>query len=129
MLTALIIILSVLGYIGVGAWTFGYVKGATEDKTGWCTPIPMLSAVFWPFSILLLLLSYAVIIPAQRMGFAWQQSKLNKKKQRIAMQEKVRVELKEAEKELEAQFKELEEAETKARKMQIRHPAKTIRKK
>lgn len=95
-----------IAYVSAGAWTFGYVRGAVNDQqNGWETPLPLFSAILWPLT----LLGAMVILPVQRAGFAFQQHKLEKRKQRIALQEKVRIEIQEAEKELEAQFEELAE--------------------
>lgn len=105
---ALILIASIIGYLTAAAWTFGYVRGAVNDhENGWETPLPLFSAIFWPITIL----AAMVIMPVQKAGFAFQQHKLEQQKQRIALQEKVRIELQEAEKELEAQFEQLAEDE------------------
>lgn len=108
MMTALIIILSIVAYVGLGSWAFGYVRGATNDKEkGWETPMPIMSAILWPFVVAIIGLSY-VIAPAQQMGFAYQQAKLKKKKKRIALQDKIRIDLQQADKEIAAAEKELE---------------------
>jgi len=110
MLIFLAILLSVIIYPAVGAWIFGYVRGALNDKTGWETPLPLFSAMFWPIALVAIILSH-IVVPAQAMGLAFKEKKLTEKRKRIELQEKVRVELLEAEKEIERQFQELEELE------------------
>jgi hypothetical protein len=121
-MTALIIMLCGIAYVAAGAWAFGYVRGATNDQqNGWQTPMPLLSAIGWPLMIAVIGLSY-VVVPAQQLGLAAQQRKLQKKQKRIAMQARIRVEnqkadkeIAEAERELEAEFEQLEEKQVKRR--------------
>jgi hypothetical protein len=115
MLTVLTI-LCILGYLAAAAWTFGYVRGALNvAHGGWDNPVPLFASICWPITLLVSM----IILPVQRAGFAFQQHKLEKKKQRIAIQEKVRVELQEAEKELEVQFEQLAEEEAEIEQQEI----------
>jgi hypothetical protein len=113
-MTALFIVLFLAAYSCVGAWVWGYTKGAIEDKTGWDTPVPLLSALFWPF-VLTGIIMKTMFVPLQAMGFALQQKQMLQKKQRIELQTKTRIELEEAEKELELFDEELEESTKKAK--------------
>lgn len=111
MLTFLLILVGIISYCGAGAWTFGYVRGAINDnQNGWASPLPSSAAIFWPFALFGIFLT-KVMIPMQTLGHAFQQRKLKKQKIRIAEQEKLRIELAEAEKILEEEFEQLEEAE------------------
>jgi septal ring factor EnvC (AmiA/AmiB activator) len=127
-MAALFGILVALGYIAAAAWTFGYVRGATNDESGFDTPTPLFSALAWPITLLVAM----VIVPVQRAGFTFQQHKLEQKKKRIALQEKVRIELQEAEKALDAEFDILERQEQQVvdqedqKKKQIKRVAKEL---
>ena len=103
---ALLIITAILGYIGVGAWMFGYIRGTINDYSGFDTPLPLFGAVAWPISLLIML-----AIPLQKMGLASQKKQVEKKKVRIELQKKARIELEQVEKELEEEFRLMEEAE------------------
>lgn len=109
MITLLIVLLSLVGYAGIGAWTWGYIRGAVEDQSGWDTPVPLLAALFWPL-ILTGIVMKLLLVPLQSMGFALQQKQMLQKKQRIELQTKTRIELEEAQRELEDFDLELEEA-------------------
>ena len=131
-MTALIIIACVLGYMGVGAWAHGRVcHELGYGKIGWATePSPFFASIFWP----ILFVVYGIkqfTVPIRDLGYAYQgrqlakqDKKLAQKRKRIADQEKVRIELKKAEEilrqeerqaelELEAQFRELDKEEVK----------------
>ena len=113
MLTSLIVLASIIGYVGIGAWHFGYIRGATDDeKNGWGTPLPFLAAVFWPF-VMSALVFANIAVPLNKLGFKFQQNRLEKQKKRIAEQEKVRIELQEIENILEKEFIDLEHNELK----------------
>jgi hypothetical protein len=111
-MTLLLVLLGLVGYAAVGAWTWGYTRGAVEDDTGWETPVPLLAGLFWPFILTGIMLKL-LLVPMQSMGFALQQKKMLQKKQRIELQTKTRIELEEAERELEEFDLELEEAKKK----------------
>jgi len=108
-MTVLFVLLGLVAYASVGAWTWGYTRGAVEDETGWETPVPLLAALFWPF-ILTGIAMKLLLVPLQSMGFKLQQRQMLQKKQRIELQTKTRIELEEAEKELEEFDLELEKA-------------------
>lgn len=111
MITALIIILSTCLYAWVGGWMFGYVRGVTNDsEKGWETPLPLMSGIFWPLALTIVVLRN-IMTPAASLGYSFHKHQLAKKKKRIAQQEKIRIELKEAEKELEKIYQEMEQKE------------------
>lgn len=110
-MTAILIILSMFAYAGVGAWIFGFVRAAVNDKeNGWETPLPLFSSIFWPISLTIITLR-SIMVPAEKMGYAFQRNQLEKKKKRIAQQEKIRIQLQEAEKEIEKICKEMDQEE------------------
>lgn len=110
MITALFILLGLVGYAAVGAWTWGYARGALEDKTGWETPAPLMAALFWPI-ILTGIMMKLILVPLQAMGYGLQQKQMIKKKQRIELQTKTRIELEAAEREMLEVYNEMEEEE------------------
>lgn len=112
-------ILGILAYLGVAAWTFGYVRGATDDDTGFETPIPTFASIFWPITLAIITVK-AITIPLQSLGLAMQQKQVAKKKQRIELQQNTRIELEKIEKELEDEFLLLEEAEQSVAKKRTR---------
>lgn len=109
-MTFLFILLCLASYASVGAWTWGYARGALEDSTGWETPAPLMAALFWPF-ILTGILMKLMFVPLQAMGFSLQQKQMLKKKQRIELQKKTRIELEAAEREVEEIYNALDEEE------------------
>ncbi len=111
-MTPFLVILGLVAYAGVGAWTWGYTRGAVEDETGWVTPVPLLAGLFWPI-IFTGIMMKRLLVPMQSMGFALQQKQMLRKKQRIELQTKTRIELEEAERELEEFDMELEKTERK----------------
>jgi hypothetical protein len=115
MITTLLILLGLIGYASVGAWTWGYARGALEDETGWESPAPLMAGLFWPI-ILTAIIMKCILVPLQAMGFSLQQKQMIKKKQRIELQTKTRIELETAERELEKAYNELEEEENAAKK-------------
>lgn len=114
-------ILGILAYVGAASWTFGYVRGATNDKTGWDTPAPLFSALLFPIIFAIVALKM-LVVPMQKLGLSMQQKQLAEKKQRIELQQKTRIELEEAEKELDKEFAELEYAEEVVEKKRARAP-------
>lgn len=113
-MATIVFILSIIAYIAAGAWTFGFIRAATNDPDGWETPIPIVSAVFWPIVLVGAILKN-IAAPAAALGFSFEKRRLEKQKKRIELQEKVRVELKkieqenaEAEKYLEEEWQALE---------------------
>lgn len=111
MIALLLTLIGFIGYAAASAFTFGYISHHFNvARNGWDTPLPLVSALFWPITGFILLMQ-TVMVPLNAMGYAYSSNKLKRKKKRIAQQKQVRIELQAAEKELEQEFQALEVAE------------------
>lgn len=110
----LIIAASILTYAAVGAWTFGYVAGLdgkgenpyspgyTKDKyygIGYYSneEAAWVPAIFWPGA----LIYYLILKPLALSAYGRGVKTMHVRKVRVELQEKLRVELEQAERELE----------------------------
>ncbi len=100
----LLIIAAVVLYLTIGAWTFGYAGQALEDPWAHQGPAPVLAAMFWPITIVIIGLAN-ILKPAFESGEATHKKKIEKIKIRIEEEKKLRIQMEEVEKELDEEMK------------------------
>lgn len=107
MLTLAIVLASIIGYIAIGALVFGHLLGAYEheDTVMGDDPGPLLSGLFWPVT-----LPFILMIPMLRaikdFGIRQSGKKIQAKKFRVKIEERLRIEQKKLEEEAEREVEE-----------------------
>lgn len=97
----LYLILGITSYVAMAGFVFGYTRAVWEvGQNGWEEPGPFFAGLLWPLFVTYALISYF----PNKIGFKVANMQLERRRLRVAAQEKIRLELEQAEKELEEQL-------------------------
>jgi hypothetical protein len=98
-------------YITIAFLVHGYASSQFEDNSNLFEldkkVFSIILAVFFPLYLLWKFISF-IVIPAKHLGYKIGKRQLENKKKRIQLQEKLRIEMRDAELELEKQFQDLD---------------------
>ena len=103
-----IIIAGVLSYATVGSWTFGYMAGVWakennhQDNYYYDEPGPWFAGIFWPITFLIFLFCLPLVEYSTRVGI----KKVERRRVRIELEKRIRVEQEKAQQEIEAELEE-----------------------
>ena len=109
MITALIVIGCIIGYLGTVAGIFGYLRGLRDEGDCYIDDLHFMGAIFFPITALIFA-GLFVMRPFHWFGEWIRQRQSTKAKKRIEAQTKMRIELEKAERVLREAEQETERA-------------------
>lgn len=105
----LIVLASILSYLAVAGFVFGYTRALWHiGGNGWDEPGPFFAGMLWPVFVLYASVSH---FPNQ-VGYRVANHQIEKRRIRVEYQQKLRIELEQAERELEEQLMQDDDSET-----------------